>query len=59
MAIKSIYKAVVVEYTDGTNRIIYECEKGCEHTICNRNQDCRYTKNKKYAKNYINKAKET
>lgn len=57
--LKAIYKAEVFEYDNGDIETAYICDKEknkeCTKESCTQYNDCKYTLNKKYAKNFINK----
>ena len=57
--LKAIYRANVFEYDNGDIETAYICdkEKNKEYTkeSCTQYNDCKYTFNKKYAKNFINR----
>lgn len=57
--LKAIYRANVFEYDNGDIETAYICDKEknkeCTKENCTQYNDCKYTLNKKYAKNFINR----
>ena len=57
--LKAIYRANIFEYDNGDIETAYICDneknKECTKESCTQYNDCKYTFNKKYAKNFINR----
>ncbi len=53
----AIYKAKIFEYNSGRTDVVYVCDKEnnkeCNKKSCTLYNDCEYTFNKKYAKNFL------